>query len=72
MSIFGELQVVGGSTGRTEKSSCKISYWHIPNGTDYNNAQVVEVFMEDRQIAEDLCQKLKFRCVEAMPMVLEL
>jgi hypothetical protein len=70
MRILEELLVAGGSIEKTEASTCKISYWHIPNGTDYDMVITVEVFFNDIQIAESLCEELMSHHRESLPVVL--
>ena len=54
--IFFESQLSGGTFERQSNSVAKVSYWHIPNGSEYDRAEIVEVFFSDMVIAEQFAK----------------
>ena len=42
---------------RRPTSTHKVSYWHIPMGSDYHNARVVECYFDDADSAQRFAAK---------------
>lgn len=47
----------GGTLTEQADSVCYISYWHVPNGSDYDKASARKVYFSDRSAAEKLAIK---------------
>jgi hypothetical protein len=57
MSIYQEALAIGGKRHKGEDSTCKVSWWHIPVGTDYHHARVIEMYFADSSVAEKFATK---------------
>ncbi len=56
MSMINTITEYGGSTKASSELPVKVSYWHIPGGTDYTNAQVRHAYFPDVEKAEKFCK----------------
>lgn len=52
--VFG----AGGSMQETDETTHCVSYWHIPGGSNYANANVVVVFFDSEQGAEAFARQI--------------
>lgn len=51
MTITQEILLAGGTVD-DQGQAYAISYWHIPNGTDYDSAVACKCFIDDKEAAD--------------------
>jgi len=44
-----ELMAAGCTTTQQPSSQYFVSYWHIPNGSDYDRARIVKMFFSEEE-----------------------
>lgn len=53
MTITQEILLAGGTVD-DQGQAYAISYWHIPNGTDYDHAIAHKCFIDDKEVADKI------------------
>ena len=60
----------GGTFEQEPTSVAKVTLWHIPNGSDYHNAEVITCYFSDVPQAEEFTKKYdaipEMACLEVL------
>lgn len=59
MNTWKDGFLYGGTLNRTSESVAAVNFWHLPGGYDVDNAQVIELYFDEKEGAECFYNKHK-------------